>query len=124
MDKITIGIDGDTSQIEKKLSELQKKINSFRTGGSMDVINKISSGGKANTDRMRQSQAEIFKRTQSQIDSELSKQLNKYKSITGELDSQVTSKERLLKLQSKAGYLNNIEEGKNAKKSKPKKRQR
>lgn len=92
MDKkgLLISTDIDTTEVEKKLSELQKKINSFRSGGlQMDFGgNNLGGANQASVDRMRQSQLDVFKRLQGQISSELSEQVKDHQNVTKQLDEQ------------------------------------
>lgn len=99
MDKkgILISTDIDTTEVEKKLSDLQKKINSFRTGGMQMDFSSNSLGGanQANVDRMRQSQLNVFKRLQSQVSNELGNQVKSHQDIIKKMDDQVKKMKEL-----------------------------
>ena len=89
-EKIKIGIDADTAELEKKLSDIQKRINSMRSGGMQIDFGSNALGGanQASVDRMRQSQLDVFKRLQGQISSELSGQVKNHQNVTKQLDEQ------------------------------------
>lgn len=90
-DKIQIGIDADTSAIEKKLSDLQTKIKNFRIEGVDLNLGGPGFGGafgQKAADRMRQTQMESHKKLQSQIAGELGNQIKQYGNITKKIDEQ------------------------------------
>lgn len=91
-DKIKIGAELDTAEVERQLSELQKRVNSFRMGGMQmgpaGLGGASSIGNQANVDRMRQSQLDVFKRLQNQISSDLNSQVKSHSNIVKQLDEQ------------------------------------
>lgn len=87
---ITVGVDLDTKALEKKLSDLQKRVSSFRLGGAQTGPGGFGGfggvGNQANVDRMRQSQLNVFQRLQSQITTDLGKQVKGHSDIVKKLD--------------------------------------